>query len=153
MAYKQIKYPAQMNNNLSKKRIDYFDHEADIGIIGRGHSVEQAFISAAEAMFAIMTDLQQIQTSQKVNIEFDETDLDFALVTWLNLLISTAREQNLIFCSFFLEKNNSHWHGTATGEAWRDDIVRGTEVKGATLTMLSVKKNQDVWEAACVVDV
>ena len=32
----------------------YFDHEADIGIIGRGKSIEQAFCHAAHAMFAIM---------------------------------------------------------------------------------------------------
>ena len=34
----------------------YFDHEADIGIIGRGETVEQACAAAAEATFAVMVD-------------------------------------------------------------------------------------------------
>ena len=41
---------------------NYFDHEADIGIIGRGKTIEQAFINTAEALFAIMVDdLSQIK--------------------------------------------------------------------------------------------
>ncbi|MDE2366260.1 MAG: archease, partial [Betaproteobacteria bacterium] len=32
-------------------------------------------------------------------------------------------------------------------------LERGVEVKGATLTMLSVKQAGAIWEARCVVDV
>ncbi len=34
----------------------YFEHDADIGIIGRGATPEAAFESAAEAVFAIMAE-------------------------------------------------------------------------------------------------
>ncbi|MGZ5662035.1 MAG: archease, partial [Usitatibacter sp.] len=45
------------------------------------------------------------------------------------------------------------WLGEAWGEPWREGLERGTEVKGATLTMLSVKRAGGLWEARCVVDV
>ena len=32
---------------------DYFEHDADIGIIGRGATVEQAFEAAARAVLAL----------------------------------------------------------------------------------------------------
>ena len=47
---------------------DYFEHDADIGIIGRGTTVEQAFEAAAQAVFAIVTDLDLIQPSTIVTI-------------------------------------------------------------------------------------
>ncbi|WP_260554337.1 archease [Coxiella burnetii] len=83
---------------LPIKDINYFDHEADIGIIGFGETVEKAFINAAEALFAIMVeDLSRVKQEASVAIEFEESDLELALVTWLNLLGAQARSHNLVF--------------------------------------------------------
>lgn len=131
----------------------FFDHDADIGITGYGPTQESAFVAAAEAMFAIMADISALSPSQCVAISFDESDLELALVTWLNLLLTEARERGIVFGSFQLTRQGSHWQGRACGEAWRDALERGTEVKGATLTMLSVKQEGDAWAASCVVDV
>ena len=131
----------------------YFDHEADIGIIGRGQTIADAFVSAAESTFAIMTDLSKIEPLKSIDIEFEETDIELALVTWINNLIADGKAAGLILGRFQLQQNDSHWMGKAWGEPWRDDLIRGTEVKGATLTMLSVKKINKGWEARCVVDV
>lgn len=132
---------------------DYFDHEADIGIIGRGKTLENAFEAAAAAVFGIMTPLTPVNPKQLLEIEFEETDIELALVTWLNLLIAKARSEKLILAKFQIRHHDSHWQGKAWGEPWRKDLERGTEVKGATLTMLSVKKTGATWEAKCVVDV
>jgi SHS2 domain-containing protein len=133
---------------------NYFSHEADMGIIGFGATLEQAFVNAAEAMFAIMVDdLSDIKPQQSIQIDFHEENIEFALVTWLNALIGQARSQNLILSRFQIAHKNSHWIGQAWGEPWRTNMLRGTEVKGATLTMLLVKKQGDEWEARCVVDV
>lgn len=131
----------------------YFDHEADIGIIGRGKTLENAFESAAAAMFGIMASLSDIHSTQSIDIQFDEPDVELALVIWLNQLIAAARQHNLVLHRFQLQHHHSSWHGKAWGEPWRKDLIRGTEVKGATLTMLSVQQINDSWEARCVVDV
>jgi SHS2 domain-containing protein len=50
-------------------------------------------------------------------------------------------------------QNGLLWKVEARGEPWREELERGTEVKGATLTMLSVRHSESGWEARCVVDV
>ncbi|MGB6976829.1 MAG: archease [Gammaproteobacteria bacterium] len=133
--------------------IDYFDHQADIGIIGRGKTLEAAFVSAAQAMFNIMVDKAAIAPQQSLQFEFEEAEIELALVTWLNLLLAEAKNQGLVLGKFALRRVADHWYGQAWGEPWRDDLPRGTEVKGATLTMLAVKPITNGWEARCVVDV
>jgi SHS2 domain-containing protein len=147
-------YPKNQGAGIaSGKRDAYFGHDADIGIIGRGASVEEAFETAAAAMFSIMTDLAGVRAARSVKIEFEEADTELALVTWLNALLGAARENGMVFATFHLERDGAVWRGSAAGENWRDGLERGVEVKGATLTMLSVKQAQAGWEARCVVDV
>jgi SHS2 domain-containing protein len=131
----------------------YFEHDADVGIIGRGSTIEQAFEAAAQAVFAIMTDLDTVQPDTSVVFKFEEDDLELALVTWLNLLLGKARELGMVFCRFRIHRQGNLWHAEALGEKWHADLERGVEVKGATLTMLSVKQTGAMWEARCVVDV
>ncbi len=135
------------------ERYDYFDHDADMGVTGRGATPEEAFESAAAAMFAIMTDLATVRRERTIRLEFEEADIELALVRWLNLLLATAREHGMVFAEFRLDHDGVVWRGSATGEAWRGELERGTEVKGATLTMLHVGQHGDTWEARCVVDV
>lgn len=138
---------------MDNKSYTYFDHDADIGIAGHGKTIESTFESAAEAMFDIMADINAIKADTEINIEFDEADIEYALVTWLNTLIAEAREHGLALGRFKIKREGIHWKGQAWGEPWREDLERGVEVKGATLTMLSVKATIDGWEACCIVDV
>jgi SHS2 domain-containing protein len=124
-----------------------------MGIIGRGATPERAFESAAEAMFAVMADLQSLSESQEASVSFTEDDVELALAQWLNSLLGAARERGAVFRRFALTREGSRWSGRAWGEPWREDMVRGTEVKGATLTMLSVRQADGAWEARCVIDV
>ena len=132
---------------------EYFEHDADIGVVGRGATVERAFESAAEAMFAVMAEPASLREPAEVSVSFVEDDIDLALVQWLNALLGAARERGLVFRRFSLSRKGSRWEGRAWGEPWREEIERGVEVKGATLTMLSVKSGATGWEARCVVDV
>jgi SHS2 domain-containing protein len=131
----------------------YFDHDADVGVIGRGKTLEDAFVAAARATFAIMTDIAAVRHRDSVPLEFEEADLELALVRWLNLLLGSARERGLVFGHFWLKREGERWCGGASGEPWRPEHERGVEVKGATLTALAVKQLGAGWEARCVVDV
>lgn len=131
----------------------YFDHDADVGVIGRGKTLEEAFVSAARGTFAIMTDIAALRHSDSVSLEFEEADPELALVCWLNLLLGSARERGMVFGHFWLHRDGEWWHGGASGEPWRPEHERGVEVKGATLTALSVRELAGGWEARCVVDV
>ena len=133
--------------------IAYFEHDADMGIVGRGESVEEAFENAAKAVFTMMTGPGKVELRVSAAIEFEEADMELALVTWLNRLLGEARSRSLVFGRFHLHRDGARWNGTAEGEPWRAGLERGVEVKGATLTCLAVTQREGVWEARCVVDV
>lgn len=133
-------------------RYDYFDHDADTGVIGRGATLQEAFVHAAEAMFALMCDPVEVEHKERIEFEFVEDDPELALVTWLNQLLAHANARGLALGRFELRKENARWHGFAWGEPWRADMERGTQVKGATLTALQVTRQGEGWEARCVVD-
>jgi protein archease len=132
---------------------EYFEHDADVGIVGRGATLEEAFEAAARATFAIMTDIRAVQDERSVSVEFEEADTELALVRWLNLLLGVSHEEGLVFGRFWLERDGVRWRGGASGQPWQPELERGIEVKGATLTMLEVKEGGAGWEARCVVDV
>lgn len=125
---------------LVKMNENYFDHDADIGIIGRGKTLENCFTDAAYAMFSLMSDISKIKPQQTFQVNFEEDDVELVLVTWLNLLLTQANAHNVIFSQFHISHVGNRWHGEAVGEPWCANMERGTDVKGATLTMLSVKK-------------
>lgn len=131
----------------------YFEHESDMGIVGRGATVEQSFEAAAKAVFSIITNLEAIRPNTMITFEFEEADLEFALVIWLNLILAKARELGMVFGRFDIQHRGNQWFAKVSGEKWHDGMERGVEVKGATLTMLSVKQVGAMWEARCVVDV
>jgi SHS2 domain-containing protein len=130
-----------------------FEHGADFGIWGRGESLTAAFCEAAQAMFALVSDLARVKPGVTVFFDFEEADVELALVRWLNLLLFHAADQGLVLSRFHLEREGDRWKGSASGESWREGLERGTDVKGATLTMLSVKQDRGAWDARCVVDV
>ncbi len=131
----------------------YFDHEADIGVVGRGASPEQALEGAAAAAFAVMCEPSALRPTARLEFSFEEDDVEFALVRWINRLLAEARERGLALSRFRLRRDDGRWHGAAWGEPWNDALVRGVEVKGATLTELSVRDADGRWEARCVIDV
>lgn len=132
---------------------EYFDHEADVGVIGRGDSLDSAFESVAASTFALMADPASVHAEEGFEVEFDEDDVELALVTWLNGLLGEARRRGLALCRFHLRHDGAHWHGSARGQRWHEGIERGVEVKGATLTALRVSRGPGGVEARCVVDV
>ncbi len=131
----------------------YFDHDADIGIEATGKTQEDAFENAACAMFGVMTHPSLILPDRQVRVEFDEPDRELALATWLNRLLAQARLAGLVLGAFELTRAGDHYAGTAWGMPWKKGAERGTEVKGATLTELSVVQDGKRWRVRCVIDV
>ncbi len=134
-------------------RFSYFEHDDDTGVIGHGKTVEQAFEAVAQAVFAIMTHLDTVQVRDEITVEFEEADPEFALVSWINLILGKAREWGMVFNTFHLQRNGQRWFARIGGEKWHDALERGVEVKGATFTMLSVRRVKGIEVARCAVDV
>jgi len=130
-----------------------FDHDADFGVFGRGATVEEAFENAARATFALMWHAERVSREQAIDVEFEEEDVELALVTWLNALLGESAVRRLALAEFSLVRDGNRWRGRAWGEPCRDDLQAGSGVKGATLTALSVRPVAGGYDARCVVDV
>ncbi len=145
-----------------KTYYETFEHGADIGIRGFGHTPEEAFANAARAMFSLMVeDFSAIVPAEKREVETSSLDLEGLLVAWLNELLAEWDIQGLIFSDFSLQiqqpegaEGECSLRGTAMGEPFSPGRHgRGVEVKGATFSNLFVGKDGDLWTAQCIVDV
>lgn len=139
---------------MTEKRWEHFHHQADIGVRGIGASREEAFEEAALALTAVMTEPREIASRESVDILCDAPDDEFLLVDWLNSIIYEMATRGMLFSRFEVYIENHLLRARLWGE--KVDQVRhqpAVEVKGATYTMLSVRKEDDYWIAQTVVDV
>lgn len=134
---------------------EHFDHQADLGLRGRGESLEAAFEQAAVALTAAITDPDRVRASEEVDVRCEAPSLEILLVDWLNALIYEMGTRSMLFREFRV-----HIQGLElTGKAWGESLDRprhqpAVEPKGATFTELRVGRDeQGRWVAQCVVDV
>ncbi len=134
-------------------KFELFSHTADIGIRGRGKTIEEAFSMAATAMISVITEPESIDPNISIEIFCEAEDYEFLLYEWLNNIIYEISTRNMLFCEFDIKISNYSLTGMIRGEKIdpnkHDPRV---EIKGATLTELMVKKNGE-WIAQCVLDV
>jgi len=126
-----------------EKGFELIDHTADVGIVARGASINQAFANAARGLFSIITDLDDIEEVIHRDIEVTAPDQESLLVEWLNELIYLFDVENIIFNRFditHLESNRlrARIYGEKVDSS-RHKLKTG--VKAATYHMLKVEKN------------
>jgi SHS2 domain-containing protein len=147
-----------MDNNMAnetKPRWEHFEHGADIGVRGIAATREQAFEQAAMALTAVIIEPENVKSQDKVNITCESPDDEMLLVDWLNSLIYEMATRRMLFGRFEVFIKDHRLSALVWGE--KIDVARhrpAVEVKGATCTSLSVKKDEkNNWTAQCVVDV
>jgi SHS2 domain-containing protein len=148
-------YPEDCAMSLAERRHEHFRHDADIGVRGLGPTAAAAFEEAALAMTAVVTDPQAVAPRDTICVACEAPALDFLFADWLNALIFEMSTRGMVFSSFSVDIQGDRLVGEASGELV--DVARhqpAVEIKGATLTDLSVKQLPDgAWMAQCVVDV
>lgn len=131
-----------------------FEHGADIGIRGKGRTLEEAFANGAKALFSLMADLAAVKPLKEIPVACTAPDIEMLFMVWLNELIALADIEKMVLCEFRVTIEENHLTATARGEPidpQRHNL--GVEVKGATYTMLKVAKRDGYFIAQCVVDV
>ncbi len=136
-------------------RWEHFDHGADIGVRGIGHTRAEAFEYAAVALTAVVVDPGAVRPKQRTEIECRADDDEMLLVEWLDALIYRMSTHRMLFARFEVELDSGRLDAVAFGEPVARNRHRpAVEVKGATLTALAVERTAGgVWTAQCVVDV
>lgn len=136
-------------------RFETFTHDADIGVRGFGPTQEAAFEQAALALTSVITDPDKVLDRQGIEISCEAPDKELLLMDWLNAVVYEMATRGMLFSRFRIEMRDDRLWGWAFGEPV--DVKKhqpAVEVKGATLTALSVTQTPDgAWVAQCIVDV
>ena len=133
---------------------EHFEHDADIGVRGRGPSRAEAFCQAALAMTAVVADPAAVRPALAVDIACEAPDDELLLTDWLNALVLEMASRHMLFSRFELAISDHSLAGRAWGEPVNRERHRpAVEVKGATFTALAVTREKDEWVAQVVLDV
>src|SRR6185369_3803902 len=62
---------------------DYFDVEADVGIIGRGNTAAEAFVQTALGVFALIVEPASVEPRDRREVRAHAETLEALLVTWV----------------------------------------------------------------------
>ncbi len=135
----------------------FFEHQADVGIIGIGKTLEEAFQEAAKAMFQTMCDINHVKPEKTVKVKADAADEEGLLIDWLNALLAQKDIRDMLFSSFRvnIKKGNNKFNLTADVKGEKLNPKKHhlkVEVKAATYSQLKVEKGKE-FKVQCVVDV
>jgi SHS2 domain-containing protein len=134
---------------------EYFEHQADIGIRGKGRTLAEAFEQAALAMFEIMVETKDLQNGRSQLVEVEGNDLSELLIAWLSELLFLKDVEGKMFSRFEIKSIDKN---KLVDKVYGETIDPSRhklklEVKAATYTQLFVEKKGDNWIAQCLVDV
>jgi tRNA nucleotidyltransferase (CCA-adding enzyme) len=135
-------------------RWEHFAHGADIGVRGFGATKAEAFEQAALALMNVIVDTARVVVQERIAVACAAPDDELLLADWLNALIYEMADRNMLFARFAVRIHGTRLTALAYGEAVdRERHHPAVEVKGATYTELSVRRQRGGWLAQTVVDV
>jgi len=122
------------------KKYEFIEHTADIIVKAYGDTLAEAFASAADAMFDIITDRSPIATVERVTFTINAIDLEGLLVSFLSHLIVLHETQYLVLTDFQVNFNgDNRLDVSARGEKYDlDKHGRGEHVKGVSYHMMEI---------------
>ena len=119
---------------------EFLDHTADVLVRAYGKSLEEAFGSAAEAMFALITDHAPIRPLRQIELDIESIDREGLLVSFLSRLILIFETDNLVLTDFSITfTSESALTVTAGAEPFDEPTHgQGTQVKGISYHMMEI---------------
>ena len=142
---------------------DYFDVEADVGIIGRGLTAAEAFVQTALGVFALIVEPASVEVRDRREVRAHAETLESLLVTWINECLYVHEVEGFVARAVDLEVFETapraggeplRLHSFLRGEEIDPSRHRlGTVVKAATLHQVSVTAVADGYETRLIVDV
>jgi len=127
------------------KQYEFIDHTADIIARAHGATLPEAFASAAQAMFDVITGGAEIANCLQFEIEIESIDREGLLVGFLSDLIVIHETENVVMGQFEIEfTDTTRLRAVGRGESF--DPQRhgeGTSVKGISYHMMEIVENSN----------
>jgi len=122
-------------------RYEFIDHTADIIARAYGDTIEEAFASAARAMFDVITGGARIDAASRFEIEVESIDVEGLLVGFLSDLIVLHETEEVVLSRFEVEFDGvTKLRAVCHGEQFdRERHFDGTPVKGISYHLLEIE--------------
>ena len=125
-------------------------HMADKAIDAWGPTLPAVFEAAARGMFALMADLDAIETTQVRQTTLSVDDLEVALVDWLSELLYQREVHDEVYTQFEVTLEEGQLHASFAGGP---ATPTGAVVKAATFHDLRLAQDEaGCWRARIVFD-
>ncbi|MCS7111620.1 MAG: archease [Ignisphaera sp.] len=147
----------------SARGFKFLPHTADVMIKSWGNSLEEAFSTAAKALFEIITDTNSVAPSSEVDLKVCGYDLENLLYRWLEELLYYHDSRNMVFSKFqveYIKEERSSderqycLYGRALGEEFNKDKHESrTVVKAITYHQMKIWMENNLYYLTVVVDI
>lgn len=140
---------------MQAPHFEILEHTADAGIIARGATLAETFAHAAEGMYALMVDLDDVREVVTRDMAVAGADLGRLLANWLVELIFLTETENLLFHRFDVTVDEQALSLRATAHGEPIDPERhglGGAVKGVTRHLLEVGREDGGYRARVLFD-
>lgn len=142
---------------------EYFEVEADVGVIGRGPTTADAFVQTAQGVFALIVEPHSVEERESREVRAHGETLEALLVAWINECLYVHEVEGFVARRIALEVFDAtprlggeplRLHSFLHGEEINPGRHRlGTIVKAATLHQVSVRNTGDGVETRLILDV
>ncbi len=143
---------------MKDKKFEYLEHTADVKFKAYGNSLEEAFASAAEAMFSAMIDLSAVSFKHAISINLEAESLEGLLYDWLSELLYQFDANYLIFGKFEVDKiaeRDGKFLIEARVFGEQIDLERHKfhlQVKAVTFHGMEIKRSNNRWMIQVLLD-
>jgi SHS2 domain-containing protein len=134
---------------------EFFDHTADLGIHIETPRLEDVFVEAAQALFAVLVDDPvTIKSRESRRYQIPGDDRALLLFDWLRALLLAFETEGWLVGRSEVAIGDDGLTTTTWGEHYDPDRhLLGNEVKAITYHGLFVKRAGNGWEAEVIVDI
>jgi SHS2 domain-containing protein len=141
------------------KGFKILDHTADEYILAYGANLEEAFESAALAMFDVMTDTHTIDPAENEFLEITAEDEEALLYSWLETLLLKFDIEGKLYSQFKINKiteaeRRVSLTATIGGEVFvSDKHPSKTEIKAITYYRMKILRKEEKTTVKFVLDI
>ena len=136
---------------------EILEHTGEIGVVGHGKSLANAFGQVARGMFSFMVELGTVEERVWRQVKVEASDQEALLVDWLNELIYLFDTEGIVFSSFHVEEvSGFRLTANCSGERLDPEKHRfAIAPKAAIYHMAEVKEvpNGAGWRAQVILDI
>jgi SHS2 domain-containing protein len=85
---------------VNERAYEFLEHTADAYIAAYGRNLEEAFATAARALFDVMTQVERVRPETEDLVEVEGKDEYSLLYRWLELLLVKSETKGMLYSKF-----------------------------------------------------